>query len=673
MKIYKNRGKQIIYTRQFFFFTVCFALLFSAAGGRHVLAVNETDSLKSLLSEKTGRDKVDILVGLSRAKWNISMGKSLEYATMAYKLAEELDYPEGKADALNRMGNVHYLLRNYNNVIENYQLAFEIASSLQDHGRMGMYLNNLGLLFKELEQYDSSEVYLIKALRIKEQSENTELIASTLFNLGRFYREQQNYNLSLEYFVRQLDLLKETGNLRGLANSHNQTGEIFYQQERYNESIKHFLSSLSYAKEIPDSVIMARTNSFLARSYFAIDEPEKAMERIDQSMNLSKLTNSDNIIRNNYNILHFYHKKSGNYKTSLSYLKRYSNLKDSLQIRNSENRFIQLENIFETEKQYATIDLMQKEKRIQELQINRLDHIKYSLLLLLAMLGVFMFIIGYRFYQIQKTNKLIKHKILELEKTNEKLRQSSKALEQLNATKNRFFSIIAHDLKNPFNALLGFSEIMTTTFNELSEKEIRQYISILHQSSQNLYKLLENLLKWSAAQTGKMPYLPEKFDLVSLIHSEIHFIHISASKKNITISENLPDELIIVSDKVLLSSVIRNLISNAVKFTHFGGTIKLSARKYNQKVVVEVADSGIGIPNDMKDDLFRIESKICRKGTNNEDGGGLGLILCKELIEKTGGRIGVESEPGTGSRFWFMLPVKNGENSKNLHPQTESG
>jgi signal transduction histidine kinase len=332
-------------------------------------------------------------------------------------------------------------------------------------------------------------------------------------------------------------------------------------------------------------------------------------------------------------------------------------LKDSLRTRELAGQVEQLEAIFETEKQNNRIGLLMRENQIQELQINRQENLKISLIILGAILLLFTMIIAYRYRAILLTNRVMKHKLGELEETNQKLRLSELGLEQLNSTKNRFFSIIAHDLKNPFNALLGFSEMIAANFNQLKEKEIREYIGIVHQSSQNLYKLLENLLKWSAAQTGTMHYLPEQFDLISLIHSEINFFRISAGKKNIDISAKLPDELIVNSDKLLLSSVIRNLIDNAIKFTDPGGSIEITATRLNKEVIVGVSDTGIGIPYEMQKKLFLIDGNIGRKGTEKEEGGGLGLILCKELIDKTGGSIGFESEPGKGSRFWFTLPL----------------
>ncbi len=616
----------------------------------------KTDSLLKLIPTVSGRGKVDLLLEISQSRWFISFEESMDYATRAYQLATEINYPEGKADALNRIGNVHYFLRNHSTVIDNYILALEIADSLNDYRRMGVYLNNIGLLYRELKQYDSSAVYLLRALRAKEKYGDNELISSTLNNLGHLYRDKGRYNLSLEYFVRQLDILEEIRELRNLSIVHRQTGEVFHRQKRYNEAVKHFQSSLNYASEMSDSFLIALAHHLTGKSMLAMDDPEHAIERINKSMDLAVSISSKPLIRNNYNLLYLYHKKTGSHKKAYDYLVRYSSLKDSLRNQHITDQIKQLEGIFETGKQNSRIELLQKENLIQDMQLNRQENIKISLIALLIMLLLFIMIIAYRFRTNQKTNSLLKIKIAELEKTNNKLRLSSVALQQLNATKNRFFSIIAHDLKNPFNALLGFSEMIASKFHELKEEEVREYISIVHQSSQNLHKLLENLLKWSAAQTGTMHYLPEQFDLISLIHSEISFYRLSAQRKQISISAELPDEMIVNSDKLILSSVIRNLIDNAIKFTPKGGSIDITANNKNGEVIVKVSDTGIGIPDEMQKKLFNIDGDICRKGTNNEDGGGLGLILCKELIEKTGGRISLESETGRGSTFWFALP-----------------
>lgn len=654
-----STGKIIQYSRQVLILTFFLYLFLSPLYSQiNPYTENDLDSLKSLLDNKSGTAKVDMLLEISQALWSSSLEESMSYAQRGLDLAEELNYLEGKADALNRIGNVHYLLRNHGNVIETYNSAFEIAQSFEDYRRMGIYLNNIGLLYRELNKYDSSEVYLLRALRAKEEYGDKDLISSTLGNLGVLYRDKEQYSLALEYFVRQIDILEEKRDIRSLSYVHIQAGEIFNLKKMHNESIRHFMISLNYAKNIADTLYMANAHHNLGKSLLEIDETDAALDNINKSMDLALAVSSRPLIRNNYQLIYRYHKKKKDYKAAIEYLTHYSTLKDSIRNHTIEERIKQMEGIFEIERQKSRIELLQKDNQIQEIRINRHDNIKILLILLLLILVVSIMIIAFRFRNIRKTNKLLKQKINKLEETNNKLRLSAKTLEQINATKNRFFSIIAHDLKNPFNALLGFSEIITSRFNQLNEKEIREYISIVHQSSRNLYKLLENLLKWTAAQTGTMHYLPEDFDLVSLIHSEINFQRINTGKKQINISMNLPDELIVNSDKLLLSSVIRNLFDNAIKFTPSGGSVKISAEKKDHTVIVEITDTGIGIPDDISKKLFRLDGEVSRRGTDNEEGGGLGLILCKDLIEKTGGKISFESRPGHGSRFWFSLPLR---------------
>jgi signal transduction histidine kinase len=627
------------------------------ADGQSGTAGRQMDSLVTILASERETKKVDVLNELSQVNWRLSYEKSMDFATQAFELASELGYPEGEADALNRIGNVHYFLGNHDSAIKNYQRACEISRPLDDFRRTGIYLNNIGLLYTSISEYDSSEVYLTKALREKEKHGDQELIASTLNNLAILYRNKQQYNLALQYNALQLDIWEKTRNSRNQARVHRQIGDLYYLRGWLNESLDHLLTSLNIARASDDSSSVARAYYLIARTRLELNDPGNAMADIYRSLEIASVLPSNSLLRDNKRLLFEYYKNKGDHKSAFENFISYSNLKDSIRIINSGNRFRQLEGIFETEKQNQEIDLLKKENLVQEMQLISQSDYKILLIILLVLLVSFKLIIIHRFWLIHRTNKALRHKIAQLEKTNQKLNKSARALEQLNAAKNRFFSIIAHDLKNPFNALLGFSEMISSNFNELKESELREYLGIVHQSTQNLFKLLENLLKWSASQTGSMHYLPDKFDLVSLIHSEMNLMRIGLARKQIDISVNLPDELMIISDKQMISTVIRNLLDNAVKFTGKGGSIRITARKENEAVYAEVADSGIGIPEDMKKKLFRLDSTTCRKGTEKEEGGGLGLILCKELILKANGEIGMTSNQEKGSKFWFRLPL----------------
>ncbi len=264
----------------------------------------------------------------------------------------------------------------------------------------------------------------------------------------------------------------------------------------------------------------------------------------------------------------------------------------------------------------------------------------------------------YRYIRIRKSNRLIKMKTKELNNLNNKLSNSIKQLGQFNSTKDNFFYLMAHELKNPFYDLLEYSRNLTTGFISMTESEIQKNITILYQSSQNLYNLLENLLKYSTARSGNIPYVIEKIDLVNVITSEIHSNRINAERKQINVTGRMPVQLIIDSGRLILSIVIRNLIDNAIKFTPPGGKVAISATLKENLAVVEIDDSGPGIPEEMQKNLFTMDDRGIIQEYVRKEGKRNGLILCNEILEKIGGEIGVKSHPGQGSRFWFRLPLE---------------
>jgi PAS domain S-box-containing protein len=239
---------------------------------------------------------------------------------------------------------------------------------------------------------------------------------------------------------------------------------------------------------------------------------------------------------------------------------------------------------------------------------------------------------------------------------NEQIKQKNDELQKLNATKDKFFSIIAHDLKSPFNAILGFSDLLINQIKEKDYEGIDEYAKIIEQSSQRAMDLLMNLLEWSRAQTGRLEFNPENFELVDLIVENKVLFDFIAGQKSITIQNVLPHNLVVFADKAMISTVLRNLISNAIKFTRQGGKITISIEKKENEILVSVSDNGVGISVARVEKLFRIDESDSTKGTNNESGTGLGLILCKEFVEKHHGTIWVESTVGSGSTFSFTLP-----------------
>lgn len=251
--------------------------------------------------------------------------------------------------------------------------------------------------------------------------------------------------------------------------------------------------------------------------------------------------------------------------------------------------------------------------------------------------------------------------------------ESKRRFKQMNDDKDKFFSIVSHDLKSPFNSLIGFSDMMLDDFENLSRQEIKDYTVSIHKSVRNVYGLLENLLEWSRIQTGRMEFFPVKLDVYSLIDEIFATLNGIALKKNIRLSNQVSKSIFAYADNNMIRSVLYNLISNAIKFTHVSGDVMVLAAETDHLIEIAVSDTGIGINREDTAKLFRIDINFTKCGTSNEKGTGLGLVLCKELIEKNGGRIHVESEPGKGSTFVFTLPkyYNKIEIEKTEHPEAQ--
>ncbi|MEI6047476.1 MAG: ATP-binding protein [Bacteroidota bacterium] len=237
------------------------------------------------------------------------------------------------------------------------------------------------------------------------------------------------------------------------------------------------------------------------------------------------------------------------------------------------------------------------------------------------------------------------------------IKLKNEELIKLNLEKDKFFSIIAHDLRGPFSGFLGQTQIMAEDSHSLTMLEVKEFAVSLNKSADSLYRLLNNLLEWSQIQKGSVVFTPAAIQLRSLVDESMVMIIESAKTKGIEINYDIRDDITVFADNNILQTVIRNLVSNAVKFTPRNGKIDLSAKTLSDKSIeICVRDSGIGINPSMVDDLFRLDVQTNRKGTEGEPSSGLGLLLCKEFIEKHGGKIWVESEEGIGSAFYFTLP-----------------
>jgi signal transduction histidine kinase/ligand-binding sensor domain-containing protein len=326
---------------------------------------------------------------------------------------------------------------------------------------------------------------------------------------------------------------------------------------------------------------------------------------------------------------------------------------------------------------YYQVDSLKKQKLLLEEQVGqRTSEINEKNLLLSAQaseLSKINSILEERKQQIEfqaeglaQVNTLLEERQQQIEEQTEELltqkedlENANKHLQELNSTKDKFFSIIAHDLKNPFNTILGFAELLSKNFVKLTDEKRHYFADIIFKSTVNVFNLLDNLLQWSRSQTSRIIFDPVILDLKPLIGENIDLLKETSQQKNITLDLKVEDGYTAYADRNMFNTVVRNLLSNAVKFSSPGGTVRIGAEPDGKLIKIYVSDDGIGIPKNEMDNLFRVDAHFSREGTAGEGGTGLGLILCNEYVTKNDGKIWVESEEGKGTTFYFTLPLNS--------------
>jgi len=235
------------------------------------------------------------------------------------------------------------------------------------------------------------------------------------------------------------------------------------------------------------------------------------------------------------------------------------------------------------------------------------------------------------------------------------LRRSESELKEANHSKDKFLSILAHDLKSPFTGLIGLSEMMYNYGSDLSNDEMREFTSGIYEAAKVIYTLIDNLLIWTRLQSGKMEQSPANLDIKKIVQEVLYLNETNALKKSISLFNEVPPETFVFGDHNMIDLILRNLITNAIKFTQYGGEVKISAKEKGDLIAISIADNGVGIPAQNLTRLFKLDSMLTTTGTNNEQGSGMGLLLVKDFVEVQGGSIEIESEVGTGTTVTFTV------------------
>ncbi len=675
----------------------------------------EIDSLENRLLKHTEKDtiRVNLLNDVAYELYLIDIDKTLKYAEEAKDISTKINYQNGKAKSLNLIGIYYDEKSDFNKALKCYKEALKIYEKLNDRRGISQIYNNLGVLCRYQGDYPKALEYYQKSLKIDEEFNDKKKISYSYNNIGIIYFYQGDYPKSLEYYQKSLKIDEERGDKNGVSYSLNNIGIIYEYQNNYPDALAYYKKSLKIKEELADKSGMATgyynigtiykyqnnypkayecyqkslevslkiekktTETFsyngLASLYLAQNKEKEAYNYSKKAYELAKKIGNAELIKESSELLAKSSNALGYYSEAYKFHVIFKAMNDSLY--NEENikkiTGLEFQYKYDKEKKIAKIEqqkkdavLIEKEKRQKYLRNTFI--VGFILMLFLVVVSLNSLV------QKHKANRMllfqkekIKERNTELFKLNKKIKAQSKKIKAtnqnlkiLNATKDKFFSIIAHDLRSPFNALLGFSEILLEKHKEFDNEKREIIIESLNSSIVGAYKLLENLLAWSLSQSGKMQFSPEKLNLKDILLETMINLQESANKKNIQIINTIPENEIIYADKNMITTVFRNLISNAIKFTNNGQHITISIKtqaggKFHE---ISIVDTGVGIAKEKIDDLFRIDKDTSTLGTDKEKGTGLGLIICKEFVEKHSGKIWVESELNIGTTFSFSIP-----------------
>jgi signal transduction histidine kinase len=643
-------------------------------------AMAQVDSLKLRLAQSAEHQKTDILIQLSKAHWTIAPSKGMFYANEAIKLAEKYNEPAKKAKALLYGGVNAWFMGVYDDAILYYQNSLSIACQIEDKRLCAYNLNNLGMVYSYLKNYTKAiENYTKSANIIRELDDDIEY-AKILNNIAELNFLLGKQDIALKQHFSVLEIIEKSDEQIFLLWIYNNIAAVYMQKEHYTLALKYLQKALDLSFHLNNTLGKAQTMNRMGNVYLKQKDFEKAGIYFFEALKFATETNAKDDMKEIYINISGYFAAINQYKKSLEYFKLHKLLSDSILSENKLKTMIEMQARYNLESKENENRLLQKNIEINELKIKKNESQRAFLLFALLMTFLLIGLIYSRLMIKKKKNTELHEKntfineqknqlsatLLEqqklykiLLKQKEEIQTAQIKLEQTNATKDKFFSIIAHDLRGPIGNISAFSGILQNNIHKYSDVELSYAIEMLKTTAQSTHALLENLLTWARSQRGEIVFSPGLFNLRDLILVCISIFELKASDKNIQVLNHCKEPVECIFDANMIKTTITNLLNNAMKYTRRNGIIEVDVKIIDNMIQVSVADNGVGMPAEVKDKLFRIDTKhFSAKGTDGESGTGLGLILCREFIEKHEGSIHAESEEAKGATFYFSIPYK---------------
>jgi signal transduction histidine kinase len=641
---------------------------------------------KEFQSAITDSVRIQTILKLSSERQYFDLNEASDLANEALSIANQKNWTWAQGLAYKQLSFLASISGDYTTAIKLDNSNLQLALSQKDSFLIADALNYLGNDYNDLSIYDESYFYFTQSYQVAKAIHDTLRMAVAIYNVGRVLTDVGQFELALNHFDFSRRLSQQVNDMDGFSYLDNAIGEVYLKKKDFKRAEKSFKDALSSVRSRNLTIIEPRVTNNLARLKFELKEYEKALAYYDSSIQLyqrasnefgitevnlgiskiyieqnkfnealslieqSLITAKNNNARKMeldcYSLLSSLAERKGDYKNALSHLKTYKLFEDSLYSREMQEKLFQDQLRLQTEFKDLRIAELSRTNAQQDSAIRRQELTRNILVVVFALTAILLFTV-YRSSQrrIRINKLLVEHQ--------KEIKKRSDELEQLNKVKDKFFSIISHDLRSPINALSAILELAEK--EQLTASEFKSVTKDLRKQFNHARTLINNLLDWALLQMDNLQAKAEEVDLANIIDENVKLLE-NQALKDMKLVNMVPSGIKVETDLNMFNLVLRNLIMNAIKFSEAGGIIEIATPKNDEHfVTVSVKDYGIGISKEVQKLLFDKTQGYSTRGTANEKGTGLGLILCKEFVEKNGGKIWFESEEGLGSTFYFTI------------------
>lgn len=595
------------------------------------------------------RQAAQVYYGIGRVyKLMGRYGDALISFEKGFSFAEEVGDTYMQAQLMRRTANISKKLGEMENALEFARSSVELSRKHGFNDVLAGAHTEAGFILIKLAQFPEAITEFKHSMSVSDSSDY-ESLADACDGIGSAYIEQGTLDSALFYYLNSMQFRSGLDDPESLHWNYINIGLVYQKMKEYPRAKDFIQRSLDYAREQQNEVMEG--NSLLRLGRLEKDMGNNAVG-LDHLMKAEALLNANGATSLELLSLksiqrHFEDK--GDYKNAMDYMHRHIKLERKIHSSESENRIEDMRVMYRTKMVEDELKFLEQENLIKDLEAEQLKRrMSITVMLIVFLLAIVCFFI-FLWFQKSKANRIIRERNIRLDEMNVEL-------QDLNKTKDRLFSIIGHDLKNPIHTIKGFMDLLKRREGKLTPETRIEYLGHISESIQNVSKLLENLLDWSRTQRKTISFKQQELDLNEIIRENIDLARATAEKKSIRLEAQTNEPVMVMADNNMINTLLRNLISNAVKFTGESGSVEIRTKAAATTVDVSVVDSGIGMSEEEIRNLFKVDMSVSRKGTSGESGTGLGLLICKEFVEKHNGAIHVTSEPGKGSTFSFDLP-----------------